>query len=147
MLLKKKKMLFVITLVLGLGLLGLNIGCETYENIGAGTGIGAALGAGIGALVGDPGIGAAIGAGVGAMGGLAKDSMEKSQQNKVSQTQNDTRLRQLEINAEIDRQVAELQRKGYSPEEYEYRATTTVSGMIVVDPIRIENKAITRIIK
>lgn len=135
-----------LSIILAFGLFGLGtVSCTTEENVIGGTGLGAAFGAGIGALVGDPGIGAAIGAGVGAMGGLTKDSIEKGQQNKANQAQNDARLRQLEINAEIDRQVSVLQGQGYTPEEYEYRATTTVSGMIVVDPIKKTDKAVTRV--
>lgn len=142
---KRKNLFLSIIAVSLLGFVG--TGCTTIENVGGGTAIGAALGAGIGALVGDPALGAAIGAGAGAVAGVAKDSMEKEQQSRKSQSQIDAKIRQIEIDAEIDRQVAILKERGFTSDKYKYRSMTTVGGVIVVDPIPKENSPETEIIR
>jgi len=145
---KRRNLFLSIALVFSLGFLGSGIiGCTTAENVGGGTAIGAALGAGLGALAGDAGMGAAIGAGVGAMGGLAKDSMEKEQQHRVSQAQTNAEIQQLRVDAEIDRQISDLKERGYTPDQYQYRTGTTASGRIYVDPIKKEAYDRTEIIR
>jgi len=135
----RKKRNLLLSIILAFGFLGLNVGCETYENVGGGTMLGAGLGAGIGALAGDAGLGAAIGAGAGLLGGLAKDSMEKSQQSKAYQAQTDAQIRRLAENAEIQRQVNRLQQDGYTADKYTYDASYGINGGIIVRPVERSN--------
>ncbi len=131
---KKRNWFLSIVFFFGLGLLGLT-GCETYENVGGGSAIGAGLGALVGAAVGDTAAGAAIGAGIGAVGGLAKDNMEIRQENRANQAQSNIRLRDLEVNAEIDRQIRILKAQGYTADKYVYSAVRGMDGGIIVNPI------------